>query len=104
MNLIDSPAWRALAAHAEAIRPQHLRELFADNPARFELFSLRHDGLLLDFSKQRINPETLSLLHTFAETADINGWKQKMLAGDPINHTENRAVRHGPACRRSSTG
>lgn len=94
MNLIDSPAWRALAAHAEAIRPQHLRELFADNPARFEQFSLSHDGLLLDFSKQRINPETLSLLHAFAEAANINDWKQKMLAGAPINHTENRAVRH----------
>ena len=94
MNLIDSPAWRALAAHAEAIRPQHLRDLFAENPARFADFSLRHDGLLLDFSKQRINAETLNLLHTYAQATDLDGWKQKMLAGEAINHSENRAVRH----------
>ncbi|MEN9481282.1 MAG: hypothetical protein RLZZ298_2677 [Pseudomonadota bacterium] len=94
MNQIDSPAWRALAAHAEAIRPQHLRDLFAENPARFADFSLRHDGLLLDFSKQRINAETLNLLHTYAQATDLDGWKQKMLAGEAINHSENRAVRH----------
>ena len=94
MNLIDSPAWRALAAHAEAIRPQHLRDFFAENPARFADFSIRQDDLLLDFSKQRINAETLSLLHAYAQAADMDGWKQKMLAGEAINHTEHRAVRH----------
>ncbi|MGB7502137.1 MAG: glucose-6-phosphate isomerase, partial [Azonexus sp.] len=94
MSLVDTPAWRALAAHAEAIRPQHLRDLFADDPHRFERFSLRQDGLLLDFSKQRIDAEALALLHTLAAAADIEGWKQKMLAGEQINHTEGRAVRH----------
>ena len=94
MNLVDSPAWRALATHAEAIRPQHLRELFADDANRFTHFSRCHDGLLLDFSKQRINAETLELLHALAKAADLKGWQQKMLAGEPINHSENRAVRH----------
>lgn len=94
MNLVDSPAWRALATHAEALRPQHLRELFADNPDRFKQFSLRQDGLLLDFSKQRVSADTLDLLRDLAAAADLAGWKQKMLAGAAINHTENRAVRH----------
>ncbi len=94
MSLVDTPAWRALAAHAEAVRPLHLRELFAADPQRFENFSLHQDGLLLDFSKQRINGETLSLLHALAAAADLDGWKQKMLAGAAINHTEQRAVRH----------
>ena len=94
MNLVDSPAWRALATHAEAIRPQHLRELFAADVDRFSHFSRAQDGLLLDFSKQRITAETLALLHALAEAADLKGWQQKMLAGEPINHTENRAVRH----------
>ncbi len=94
MSLADSPGWHALAAHAEALRPQHLRELFAADPARFTNFSLRHDGLLLDFSKQRITGETLTLLRQYAASADVDGWKQKMLAGEPINHTEGRAVRH----------
>ena len=94
MNPIDTPAWRALAAHAEAIRPQHLRELFADDPQRFDHFSLNHDGLLLDYSKQRVSADTMRLLREYAETADVDGWKQKMLAGETINHTEGRAVRH----------
>ena len=94
MNHIDSPAWRALAAHAEAIRPQHLRDLFAADPERFNTLSIHHDDLLFDYSKQRVTAETMALLHRLAETADIDGWKQKMAAGEPINHTEGRAVRH----------
>ena len=94
MSLADSPAWHALTSHAEALRPLHLRELFAADPERFSNFSLRHDGLLLDFSKQRVSAETLALLRQFAAAADLDGWKARMLAGDPINHTEDRAVRH----------
>jgi len=94
MSLVDTPAWRALAVHAEAVRPLHLRELFAADPERFERFSLRQDGLLLDFSKQRIDAETLAQLHDLAAAADLDGWKRKMLAGEPINHTEQRAVGH----------
>ena len=93
-RLIDSPAWQALAAHAETFRHRHLRQLFADDPGRFEHFSLRQGELLLDFSKQRIDAQTHALLLDLAKAADINGWKQKMLAGETINHTEQRAVRH----------
>ncbi|HJV91864.1 MAG TPA: glucose-6-phosphate isomerase, partial [Azonexus sp.] len=92
--LIDSPQWQALAAHAATMRPRHLRQLFAADPARFEHLARRCDGLLLDFSKQRLDGETLRLLHDFARAADIDGWKQKMLDGVAINHTEGRAVRH----------
>lgn len=77
MRLVDSPAWRAVAAHAEAVRPAQLRELFAADGQRFERFSLRHDGLLLDFSKQRIDAETLALLHALADAADLDGWKDR---------------------------
>ncbi|WP_153145047.1 glucose-6-phosphate isomerase [Dechloromonas sp. H13] len=94
MKLSDTPAWRALTAHAEALRPRHLRDLFAADPQRFENFSLRHDGLLLDFSKQRVSGETLALLRQAAAAADLDGWKARMLAGEPINHSEGRAVRH----------
>src|SRR5574343_2098363 len=94
MNHIDSPAWRALAAHAEAIRTQHLRDLFAADPQRFDTLSLRHDGLLFDYSKQRVTTETMDLLRRLADAADIAGWKQKMADGEAINHTEGRAVRH----------
>lgn len=94
MNLTASPTWQALAAHAETLRPQHLRELFATDPGRFERLSLRHGGLLLDFSKQRITSGTLALLRQLAAEADLAGWIARMRAGEPINHTEKRAVLH----------
>lgn len=84
----------ALAAHFQAIRDTHLRELFAQDPARFERFSLRVGGILLDYSKNRITPETLSLLLQLAETADVAGWRERMFSGEKINHTEGRAVLH----------
>lgn len=71
-----------------------LRQLFADDPDRFAHFSLRHSHLLLDFSKQRVTLETLQLLHALANDANITGWQERMLAGELINHTENRAVLH----------
>ena len=94
MRRTDTPAWRALAAHAEGQRALHLRDLFAADSARFANLSLRQDGLLLDFSKQRITTQTLALLRALAQAADVDGWKQKMLAGEAINHSEGRAVRH----------
>jgi len=93
-RLTESPAWLALAKHAEALRDRHLRDFFADDPARFEHLSCRHGGLLIDYSKQRLTPETLQLLQQLASQADISGWTRRMRAGEEINHTEHRAVRH----------
>ncbi len=94
MKPTESPAWRALAAHAEAVRPQHLRDLFANDPQRFQKFSLRQDGLLLDYSKQRVTGETMQSLRAYAEGAEWTLWRERMQTGEAINHTEARAVRH----------
>ncbi|PKO32317.1 MAG: glucose-6-phosphate isomerase [Betaproteobacteria bacterium HGW-Betaproteobacteria-7] len=94
MTLVESPAWLALGRHATNLRQRHLRDLFASDGERFQRFSRRHDGLLLDFSKQRIDADTHRLLLDLAVAADVDGWKQEMLAGAAINHTEGRAVRH----------
>ncbi len=88
------PAWLALAEHARSLRHRHLRELFTQDAERFARFSLQHRGILIDFSKQRLNRETTTLLRQLAEQADWRGWQKRMLAGEPINHTEQRAVRH----------
>lgn len=98
----QTAAWQALESHAEALGQRHLRQLFDNDAERFEKFSLSHGALLLDFSKQRIEPETLALLRELATAADLERWKARMLAGDTINHTEHRAVGHvalraGPA-------
>lgn len=99
-RLTESPPWHALAAHAANMRQPdlsdqfHLRRLFTEDDQRFSKFSLRHNGLLLDFAKQRVTPTTLELLHNLAREANIRGWCQRMTQGEPINHTEHRAVRH----------
>jgi glucose-6-phosphate isomerase len=93
MALNSTPAWRALVAHTAPPLP-HLRELFAADPQRFSRFSASFDGWLLDYSKQRVNSETLSLLANLWQSADVHGWISKMNAGAAINHTEARAVGH----------
>lgn len=93
-RLTNRPAWHALNLHAKAIAPQHLRQLFAGDPERFARFSLTHEQLLVDFSKQRITGTTLELLRKLAVQADWQGWMRSMRDGEAINHTEGRAVGH----------
>jgi glucose-6-phosphate isomerase len=89
-----SPAWQALQAHSETIRKLHLRDLFAEDPDRFERLSVRLGDLLLDYSKHRVTTETMELLFDLARFADVERWRDKMFSGEKINSTENRAVLH----------
>ncbi len=93
-HLTELPAWKALKDHYAEIKDQHMRDLFAQEPSRFEQFSLKLNDILFDYSKNRINKQTMDLLLQLAEQADVSGWRHKMFAGEPINHTENRAVQH----------
>ena len=93
MALNSTPAWRALVAHTAPPLP-HLRELFAADAQRFSRFSVGFDGWLLDYSKQRVNSETLSLLANLWQAADMQGWISRMDTGAAINQTEGRAVGH----------
>ncbi|MDR3323755.1 MAG: glucose-6-phosphate isomerase [Zoogloeaceae bacterium] len=92
-NHVDR-AWNILLTHAQTQKKRHLRDLFAEHPRRFEDFSLASGGILMDFSKQRVTQETLDALHGLADACDVAGWRQRMWAGEAINHTENRAVLH----------
>lgn len=94
MPLSDSPAWQALTALLPTFGKIHLRDLFAADPGRFDAFSVRHAGLLLDFSKQRVDSVVWSHLLSLAKQADVLAWQQRMVAGEAINHTEGRAVLH----------
>lgn len=93
-TLSQSPAWLALEAHAREIRNGHLLELFAQDPARASRFTVEFDEILLDYSKQRITTQTMSLLLDLARQADVEGWRHRMFAGEPINASENRAALH----------
>ncbi len=92
--LVHSPAWQALAAHYQELSPVHMRDLFAQDPKRFETFSLRLDDLLFDYSKNRITGETIRLLLALAEHVRLPEWIGRMFSGDKINVTEQRAVLH----------
>ncbi len=94
IRLTMSTAWKALEAHREVIAAQHMRDLFAADPRRFDTFSLRFGGMLLDYSKNRITVQTMRLLRDLAMQANLPGWIARMFTGSKINTTEGRAVLH----------
>jgi glucose-6-phosphate isomerase len=96
-------AWKKLSAHAAAMKNIHMKRLFAEDPARFRKFSVRLDGILVDYSKNRITAETLQLLVELAEVCGLRESIEKMFAGDRINETENRAVLHTALRNRANT-
>ncbi|MBL0163725.1 MAG: glucose-6-phosphate isomerase [Xanthomonadales bacterium] len=93
-DLTSRPQWQALRKHFAEISQHHLRELFAADPTRGERFTVEACGLYLEYSKQRINAETLELLRDLAECTGVAQRIQAMFRGDHINTTENRAVLH----------
>jgi len=93
-NLTQSKAWKALEVHFDEIKDLHMRQMFDDNPNRFDEFSLKFNNFLLDFSKNRINAKTMKLLYELAEQAGIRDWTHRMFSGETINNTEERAVLH----------
>jgi len=92
--LTELPAWEALDDHAEDIEDAHLRELFEEDPHRATRFSLEAEGLFLDYSKNRINSDTIALLLQLAEESGLRERIDAMFRGDHINLTENRSVLH----------
>ncbi|MCP5365254.1 MAG: glucose-6-phosphate isomerase [Hyphomicrobiales bacterium] len=93
-TIASSPAWKDLEQHAEAVRDTHMRTMFAEDPERFQRFSVNLDSLLLDYSKNRINQETMDLLVALAREAGVEAWRGRMFSGEKINNTEGRAVLH----------
>ncbi len=87
-------AWKALAAHHRKIRNRHLRELFAADRSRGERMTIEAAGVYLDYSKNRIDDETVGLLIRLAEESGLRARIDAMFGGEKINVTENRAVLH----------
>ena len=88
------PAWNALRAHYATIHGVHLRRLFADDPGRGERLTAEGAGIYLDYSKNRVNDETLRLLVQLAEESGLRARIDAMFRGEKINVSENRAVLH----------
>jgi len=92
--LPERESWHLLGKHFEAIRDEHLRDLFAADPSRGERLAVDAVGMYLDYSKNRINDETLRLLIRLAEESELRDDIDSMFRGDTINVTEGRAVLH----------
>jgi len=88
------PAWKALGIHCRKMRKIHLRELFADDPHRGERMTAEAAGLYLDYSKNRVTDETLTLLLHLAGESGLRERIDEMFRGEKINITEKRAVLH----------
>src|ERR1700678_2038992 len=92
--LTKRKAWKALTAHYKKISKIHLRRLFADDPERGERLTLEAAGIFLDYSKHRINDQTIKLLLQLADESRLRERIDAMFNGEKINITEKRAVLH----------
>jgi glucose-6-phosphate isomerase len=99
--LTRRPQWRDLQKHYREVAPLHLRDLFRGDPGRAERFSIEDCGLLLDYSKNRITPETMERLVALARAAGLEEAIERMFTGEKINTTEDRAVLHTALRNRS---
>ena len=91
-ELTQSQTWNELKAHTKNL--PHMRVLFAEDKLRFDTMSTSACGLFLDYSKNRANSETLSLLFKLADETKLTSKIKAMFDGDVINATEKRAVLH----------
>jgi glucose-6-phosphate isomerase len=94
ISLTDRPAWKALARHYEAMRSIHLRELFASDASRGTRLTAEAAGIFLDYSKHRVNDESLALLRQLAVECGLRDKIDAMFSGAKINVTEGRSVLH----------
>jgi glucose-6-phosphate isomerase len=94
LPLSERQAWKALHAHFDEIGTKPLRDLFAADPGRGEQLTAEAAGIFLDYSKNRVTGETLTLLVELAEESGVQAKIEAMFTGAKINVTENRAVLH----------
>ena len=88
------PVWQQLASQAAHFQRVHLAELFAEQPDRFAQLSRRAGPLLFDFSKQRLDADTIEALAALADARALRDWIDRLFAGEQVNNTEQRAAMH----------
>merc|ERR1712157_160769 len=102
----QTPEWKDLAEHVHSVKTQHLKDMFDEDKERFNKFNIRYSGdysfdVMLDYSKNKINEETMAKLFALAKARGVESHRDKMFKGDKINTTEGKAVLH-TALRESS--
>jgi len=100
----ETKAWKALQAHFDSTgKNVVISDLFKADPSRFSTFSAQFQDILLDYSKNKITPETMGLLLAFLREQGVEEWRKKMFGGEKINFTEGRSVLHVALRNRSNT-
>ncbi|ANQ22752.1 glucose-6-phosphate isomerase [Vibrio natriegens] len=104
INPTQTQAWKALTAHFESAQDMDLKELFAQDADRFDKYSARFGSdILVDYSKNLIDEETLKHLFTLAKETELKSAIEAMFSGEAINQTEGRAVLHTALRNRANT-
>ena len=104
INPTNTQAWKALEAHQSQLAHTMIADLFKQEENRFNDYSLTFENqILVDFSKNKINQETLKLLRQLAKESALDESINAMFTGEKINRTENRAVLHTALRNRSNT-
>jgi glucose-6-phosphate isomerase len=93
-TLTQSPAWLALKSHQQTMMHAGIAQLFEADPQRFEHFSLRLGGMLLDYSKNLVNQDTVHLLATLARERGLGERMARLFSGGKVNISENRPALH----------
>ncbi|MCK5902690.1 MAG: glucose-6-phosphate isomerase [Cocleimonas sp.] len=93
-SLTELSSYKKLQAHYHNVRPLHMRRLFSVDSQRAKKFTVEHEGLRLDYSKNRMSHNTLPLLCNLAREVNLESWRERLFSGDKINNTEGRAVLH----------
>jgi len=103
INPTETAAWKALESYYAEVKDVHMKDLFAQDPERFNKFSLTFEDILVDYSKNRIDEKVMSLLIDLAEECGLKEAIKAMFSGEKINATEHRAVLHTALRNRSNT-
>jgi glucose-6-phosphate isomerase len=95
-------SWKALQVHAEEMKKLHMRELFADDPSRFDRYHLHLNDIIVDYSKNLMTDETKTKLMDLARERDIPGCIERLFNAEKVNTTEDRLVLHTALRNRSN--
>jgi glucose-6-phosphate isomerase len=94
VNPARTTSWKKLKKHHKEMQKKRMRDMFSEDPGRFDRFSLKFDDIFVDYSKNIITEETMRLLIDLAGECHVREAIKDMFDGDKINETENRSVLH----------